>query len=151
MYQLKFINEQTFIVIGCNHTSKILHMFDWIKSEKVLIIKDFILNFLAVIQHYYYIMKYFKEATFSLKQKFGYTNEEQALKLFDQVYHYDSTILPINLLDSLSELSFQMYKICNCREHYPQIINQIIRQLSTTGVSPQDVQCINTKILRLLL
>ncbi|CAD8195217.1 unnamed protein product [Paramecium octaurelia] len=68
------------------------------------------------------------EASFSLKQKFGYTPEEQALKLFDQAYHFDSSILPINLMDQIAELSFQM-------EHYPKIINQIVLQLSTIGIS----------------
>ncbi|CAD8191041.1 unnamed protein product [Paramecium pentaurelia] len=66
--------------------------------------------------------------SFSLKQKFGYTPEEQAIKLFDQAYHYESSILPINLLDQIAELSFQM-------EHYPKIINQIVLQLSTIGIT----------------
>ncbi|CAK59116.1 unnamed protein product (macronuclear) [Paramecium tetraurelia] len=77
-------------------------------------------------------MKYFKEASFSLKQKFGYTPEEQAVKLFDQAYHYESSILPINLLDQIAELSFQI-------DHYPKIINQIVLQLSTTGITPNVI------------
>ncbi|CAD8096496.1 unnamed protein product [Paramecium sonneborni] len=68
------------------------------------------------------------EASFSFKQKFAYSPEEQAIKLFDQAYHYENSILPINLLDQIAELSFQI-------DHYPKIINQIVLQLSTIGIT----------------
>ncbi|CAD8201136.1 unnamed protein product [Paramecium octaurelia] len=83
-------------------------------------------------QHEFLLSLRQPEASFSIKQKFGYAPEEQAIKLFDQAYHYESSILPINLLDQIAELSFQI-------DHYPKIINQIVLQLSTTGITPNVI------------
>ncbi|CAD8114681.1 unnamed protein product [Paramecium sonneborni] len=77
-------------------------------------------------------MNFFKEASYSFKQKFGYSQQEKALKLFDQAYHYQSTILPINILDQLAELSFQI-------EHYPKIIDEIIKQLNTMNNTSNQI------------
>ncbi|CAD8054499.1 unnamed protein product [Paramecium primaurelia] len=77
-------------------------------------------------------MQFLKEASYSLKQKFGYSQDEKAIKLFDQAYHYQSTILPINILDQIAELSFQI-------EHYPKIINEIIKQLNTTNNTSNNI------------
>ncbi|CAD8147628.1 unnamed protein product [Paramecium pentaurelia] len=77
-------------------------------------------------------MQFLKEASYSLKQKFGYSQNEKAIKLFDQAYHYQSTILPINILDQIAELSFQI-------EHYPKIINEIIKQLNTTNNTSNNI------------
>ncbi|CAK70535.1 unnamed protein product (macronuclear) [Paramecium tetraurelia] len=77
-------------------------------------------------------MQFFKEATYTFKQKFGYSQDEKALKLFDQAYHYPSTILPINILDQIAELSFQI-------EHYPKIINEIIKQLNSSNNTANNI------------
>lgn len=53
-------------------------------------------------------MQKIKDIAFSLRQQYSYGPHEQVQKVFDEVDHLNSIVLPITLLDRIAEMSFDM-------------------------------------------